>query len=90
MKSINNTIKRVKNRVVRIYKLKIYEVKSIISWDIARKHCEVFKSEKDIVLHILDKNYEDSIIERMHENNLMCIPDTISSCGFYKITFSEM
>lgn len=84
MKPINNTIKRVKNRVVRIYKLKVYEVKSIISEGIARKHCEVFKSGKDIVLHILDKNYEDSIVERMHMNNLMCIPDTIPSCGYYK------
>lgn len=90
MEGINNTIKRMKNGVVRIHKLKVYEVKGIISWNVARKHCEVFKSGKDVVLHILDKNYEDSIIERMHENNLICIPDTIPSCGYYKITFFEI
>lgn len=77
--------KKCKNGVVHTHKLKVYEVKGIVPWDIARKHCEVFKSGKDIVLHILDKNYEDSIIEQMHKNNLMCIP----SCGYYKITFFE-
>lgn len=90
MKGINNTINRVKNGVVRTYKLKVYDVKCIVPWDVSRKHCEVFKSGKDIVLHILDKNYEDSIVERMHENNLLCIPDTIPSCGYYKITFFEI
>ena len=90
MKGINNTIHRVKNGVVRTYKLKVQDVKCIVPWDVSRKHCEVFKSGKDIVLHILDKNYEDSIVERMHENNLMCIPDTIPSCGYYKIAFFEI
>ena len=90
MKLINNTIKRVKNGVARTYKLKVYEVKGIISWYVARRHCEVFKSGKDIVLHILDKNYEDDIVERIHKSNLMCIPETIPSCGYYKVTFFEV
>ena len=90
MSRINNTIMHVKNGIVRIHKLKVYEVKSIIPLDIARKHCEVFKSGKDIVLHILDKNYEDSIIEQMHKNNFMCIPEAIPNFGYYKIAFLEV
>ena len=90
MERINNTIKRVKNGVVRTYKLKVHDVKSIISWNVTCKHCEVFKSGKDVVLHILDKNYEDFIIEQIHKNNLMCIPYNIPSYGYYKITFFEM
>lgn len=90
MRGINNTIKRIKNGVIRTYKLKVYEVKGAIYWDVTRKHCEVFKSGKDIILHILDKSYEDFIVERMHKNNFMCIPETIPSCGYYKVTFFQM
>lgn len=67
------------------YKLKVKDVKPMIAWHIHEKDCEVFKSGKDVVLHILKKEWEDDIVERIHKKDLLCVPETIPSCGYYKI-----